>query len=158
MISAGVSTPKYRGTLGFNLSYQGFQFNAYLTYRYGSQLFNQTLLDRIENVDLVDNADKRVLTERWQQPGDQTFFKSISIAGSNTNASSRFLQGDNSLDMTSASLLYRFSDARIKRLGLRNLTMGFYMNDVFRISSIQVERGLDYPFARNFSLSLQTSF
>lgn len=158
MVSAGVSTPKYRGTFGFNIIYYGFQLNAYFSYRQGGQLFNQTLLDKIENVNLVDNADRRVLTDRWKQVGDIAYFKRMEIDGSRTKASSRFVQNDNSLDMTSASLLYRFEDAKVKRLGLRNFNVGFYMNDVFRLSSIKVERGLDYPFARNFSLSLQTSF
>ncbi|MBL1408881.1 SusC/RagA family TonB-linked outer membrane protein [Sphingobacterium faecale] len=158
MVSAGVSTPKYRGTFGFNITYYGFQLNAYFSYRQGGQLFNQTLLDKIENVNLVDNADRRVLTDRWKQVGDLAYFKRMEVDGSRTNASSRFVQNDNSLDMTSASLLYRFDDAKVKRFGLRNFNVGFYMNDVFRLSSIKVERGLDYPFARNFSLSLQTSF
>ena len=32
------------------------------------------------------------------------------------------------------------------------------MDDVFRASSVKVERGLDYPFARTYSFSLQTTF
>lgn len=158
MVAAGVSTPKYRGTLGFNMSYAGFQLNTYFSYRMGGQLFNQTLLERIENVNLVDNADRRVLTDRWKAPGDIASFKAISISGSNTNASSRFVQNDNTFEMTSASLLYRFDNAKVKQWGFRNLNFGLYMNDVFRLSKIKVERGLDYPFARNFSLSLQTNF
>lgn len=31
MVSAGVSTPKYRGIFGLNVAYQGFQFNVYFT-------------------------------------------------------------------------------------------------------------------------------
>lgn len=158
MVSAGVSTPKYRGSFGASMNYRGFQLTSYLSYRFGGQQFNQTLLNRIENVNLVDNADRRVLTDRWKNPGDIAYFKSIRINGANTNASSRFVQNDNTLEMTSMSLLYRFDPSKLRSLKLRQLSLGFYMNNLFRISSIAMERGLDYPFARSFSFSIQTGF
>lgn len=158
MISAGLSTPKLRGTFGFTVSYAGFNLTSYFSYRLGGQQYNSTLLNRIENVNLVDNADRRVLTERWINPGDVKFFKAITKEGASTRASSRFVQDESTVQMTSASLLYRFDPNKIKKYRLRSLNLGFYMNDLFRISSIQTERGLDYPFARTFSFSLQTSF
>ena len=33
-----------------------------------------------------------------------------------------------------------------------------YMNDIFRISNIKEERGIDYPFQRSFSLSIGLGF
>nr|WP_162988682.1 SusC/RagA family TonB-linked outer membrane protein [Pedobacter schmidteae] len=158
MVSAGVSLPKYRGSFGFNMAYKNFQLTSNFTYRLGGQQYNKTLVDRIENVDLVDNADKRVLTERWKQAGDIAYFKSISATGSRTNASSRFVQDDNTLEMSSFSLLYNFDRSKLKALRLRSLNFGFYMNNLFRFSSIQMERGIDYPFARSFSFSIQTGF
>lgn len=158
MVPAGVSTPKYRGNAGVSMIYNGFQLNAYFSYRFGGQMFNQTLLDRIENVNLVDNADKRVLTDRWKEPGDVSFFKTISVNGSSTNASSRFVQDDNSLELASVSLLYRLNQEQLKNSRFKQLSFGIYMNDVFRLSSISVERGIDYPFARSFSVSIQAGF
>jgi len=158
MIAAGIAVPKYRGSFGASMSYKGFQLTSYLSYRFGGQQFNQTLLNRIENVNLVDNADRRVLTDRWKNPGDVAYFKSISINGANTNASSRFVQDDNTLEMTSLSLLYRVDPSKLKAWNVKQLNLGFYMNNVFRLSSIAMERGLDYPFARSFSFSVQTSF
>lgn len=158
MISVGVSNPKYRGSFGTTVSYKGFQLTTYMSYRLGGKQFNQTLVDKIENVNLVNNADKRVLTERWRQPGDMAYFKRITVDGAATNASSRFVQNDNTLELTSASLLYRVDPSKLKSLRLRNLNIGLYTNNLFRLSSIQMERGTDYPFARSFSLSIQTSF
>lgn len=158
MVSAGVSNPKYRGSFGATMAYKGLQLTSYFSYRLGGQHFNQTLLDRLENVNLVDNADRRVLTQRWQQPGDIAYFKSIAINGASTNASSRFVQNDNTLEMTSLSLLYRIDPSKLKSLKLRNLNFGVYMNNLFRLSTIQMERGTDYPFARSFSFSIQTGF
>ncbi|WP_316841632.1 SusC/RagA family TonB-linked outer membrane protein [Pedobacter gandavensis] len=158
MVSFGVSNPKYRGSLGASMAYKGLQLTTYFSYRFGGQYFNQTLLNRIENVNLVDNADVRVLTERWKQAGDIAYFKSIAIAGAKTKASSRFVQDDNTLEMTSLSLLYRIDPSKLKSLKLRNLNFGVYANNLFRLSSIQMERGLDYPFTRSFSVSIQTGF
>jgi len=158
MVSVGVSNPKYRGSFGTSVSYKGFQLTTYMSYRLGGKQFNQTLVDKIENVNLVNNADRRVLTERWRQAGDLAYFKAITVDGSSTNASSRFVQNDNTLELTSASLLYRVDPSKLKSLRLRNLNIGLYMNNLFRLSTIEMERGTDYPFARSFSLSIQTGF
>lgn len=158
MRNFGVSEPKYRGTFGFSINYLGFQLNSYLSYQFGGQSYNQTLVNRVENVDLVYNADRRVLTDRWTKPGDIAAFKSIAINGSNTNASSRFVQDDRTLTMTSASLLYRINPKYLKFMKVRQLNVGAYTSNLFRISTIKMERGLDYPFAQNLSLSVQASF
>ena len=46
----------------------------------------------------------------------------------------------------------------MKKVGLKRLKVLFYMNDVFRASTVKQERGIDYPFARNFSVGLQARF
>lgn len=43
-------------------------------------------------------------------------------------------------------------------MGLERLKLTFYANDLFRLSTVKQERGLDYPFARNYSLGLQVTF
>ena len=37
-------------------------------------------------------------------------------------------------------------------------TGGILMNDIFRVSTIKQERGLDYPFARSFEFSISAAF
>ena len=41
---------------------------------------------------------------------------------------------------------------------LERLKASFYMNDVATLSSVKIERGTSYPFARTFSFSLQATF
>jgi hypothetical protein len=41
---------------------------------------------------------------------------------------------------------------------MKYLRAAFTMNDAWRWSSMQIERGIDYPFARSFTFSIQTSF
>jgi hypothetical protein len=41
---------------------------------------------------------------------------------------------------------------------MKNLRVALTLNDGWRWSSMQVERGIDYPFARSFTFSIQTMF
>jgi hypothetical protein len=42
-------------------------------------------------------------------------------------------------------------------MAMRNLRVAFTMNDIWRWSTMKAERGIDYPFARSFTFSIQTS-
>jgi hypothetical protein len=41
---------------------------------------------------------------------------------------------------------------------MERMRLQFYMNDIAQWSSIKIERGLNYPFARNMSFSLTATF
>ena len=41
---------------------------------------------------------------------------------------------------------------------METLRFSFYMNDVYTWSSIRIERGTSYPFARSFNFSLSATF
>lgn len=60
----GNRLPKLRGTFGFNFNLKGFSLNSSFAYRLGGQVYNQTLVDKVENVDMQYNVDKRVLSDR----------------------------------------------------------------------------------------------
>ena len=41
-------------------------------------VINRTLADKVEGVDILnENGDRRILTERWKEPGDLAAFKKI---------------------------------------------------------------------------------
>jgi hypothetical protein len=103
------------------------------------------------------NVDSRVLEQRWKQPGDHTFFKNITDL-TDTYVSSRFVQKDNLIELQSLYLSYDFNPASIRRLGLQNLRLAATANDIFRASTIQVERGINYPFARSLTFSYRVHF
>ncbi|GGH61773.1 SusC/RagA family TonB-linked outer membrane protein [Filimonas zeae] len=160
---AGDTRANVEGTMGTNFELRGIGLNVFFRYRIGGQAFNQTLIDRVENIDVANNnVDRRVSEARWMKPGDHTFFKGITtpdgIATGNTFASSRFVQNDNLLSCESLSLYYRFTDRLNKRLHVQNTRVSFYMRELFRFSSIKRERGIDYPFSQSFTLQLQTTF
>ena len=162
-VIVGDGIPKLSGNMGTNLTYKGFQFGAYFSYQLAAKQYNQTLADYVENADIGYNVDKRVFLDRWKKPGDITFFKGLTdISGNSvtsiTNATSRFMQKNNYINFTSISLGYMFSNKLFGNLGLKNTRISVQGNNILQLSTIQVERGLSYPFARNFTINLNTSF
>ncbi|TDQ11153.1 SusC/RagA family TonB-linked outer membrane protein [Pedobacter metabolipauper] len=160
----GDATPKFRGNIGTNLEIDGIGFNIYLAFNVGGDTYNQTLVDRVENVNVNQyNVDRRVAESRWQKPGDVSLYRAIvNYAGTTsppiTYVTSRFVQKNNFIAGESASLYYRFSNQLNKRLGLQNTKVTLFTSDVFRLASIKRERGLDYPFSRSYTIQLQTTF
>jgi hypothetical protein len=170
-VVVGDKMPKVSGTWGINGEYKGWGLNMAFRYMYGAQLYNQTLIDRVENVDMSYNVDKRVLSSTWQKPGDVKPFKALgSVEIQNpdgtwtrkyirTQPSDRFVQDRNELSLASLNLSFDFYRYKfIKQLGMERLRCAFYTNDVFMLSSISVERGLSYPFSRKFSFAVQATF
>ena len=68
--------------------------------------------------------------------------------------SSRFIQKDNTLSLESFRVGYEFDTDVARKIGASSLRLNAYMNDIFRISTIKMERGTSYPFSRSISLSL----
>ena len=149
--------PKLSGAFGFNLRWRNWTLYTTMALRYGGQAYNSTLVS-IENVNLeYNNADVRTLTDRWLAPGDKATLKSIKNRTYTTRPTSRFVQDDNTLTMSSLSLGYEFDSALVKRAGIDAVRLQFNAEDLFTLSSIRQERGTTYPFARTFSLSLNVT-
>ncbi len=151
------ATPKLEGYFGGSVYFRGFTINCSLYTRFGGYEYNQTLVDRVENADPRYNVDQRVLTDRWKQPGDIAKYKNIADLGT-TYVSDRFIEKDNLLELRSVYLSYDFGQNVLKPLHMRNLRAAITLNDIWRTSSIAIERGIDYPFARSFTMSFQANF
>lgn len=159
-VQVGIARPKLEGIFGTSLMIKGFSANVDFRYRYGGQAFNYALYNKVENTSpssIRFNQDKRALYDRWQRPGDVSEFVGISLTRT-TPMSSRFVEDDNSIELESVRVGYEFNTARMQNTPFKSLRLNAYMNNVFRISTIKTERGLDYPFARSVSLSLSVSF
>ena len=157
MVPVGDMTTKVEGTFGGSLYYGNWVAEVRFYTKGGGDLYNQTLVDRVENADPRYNVDSRVLESRWKQPGDHALYKDIADQGS-TRTSSRFVQRDNVVELKSVYLGYNIPMAVAKRYKMNNLRCSVNMNDVWRTSTIDAERGIDYPFARTFTFSLSTQF
>ena len=165
-VIGGCTDPKVEGTFGTLFSWKGLQLSATFRYRMGGQMYNQTLVDKVQDIDPRYNADARALTARWQKPGDIVRFAAFArdpVVGVLdlqvvTRPTSRFIEDYNYLEMSTLNLSYEFDNKNLKRYGIQRLKLLFYMNDVFHTSTVKIERGTNYPYARNFSLGLQARF
>ncbi|MDD5895847.1 MAG: SusC/RagA family TonB-linked outer membrane protein [Prevotellaceae bacterium] len=163
-VIGGCTDPAVEGTFGTTLSYKGFQLNATFRYRIGGQMYNQTLVDKVQDIDPRYNCDVRALTERWQKPGDIARYTAFiyETEGVNikqqTRPTSRFVEDYNYLTMSTLNLSYEFDNRNLLKYGIQRLKLLFYMNDVFYTSTVKMERGTDYPYARNFSVGLNVRF
>ncbi|MDR0823832.1 MAG: SusC/RagA family TonB-linked outer membrane protein [Prevotella sp.] len=154
-------TPKIQGVFGVTFRYKKFLANVNLRYSLGGYNFNSALFSKVENIlgsNVIYNQDRRALYDRWKNPGDIAEFKNIEI-GTSTPISSRFIQRDNYLRGESAKLSYDFSqDKWIRSLALKDLKVSLSLNDLFTLSTMKQERGIDYPFQRAVSLGVSARF
>lgn len=165
LVAAGDATIKYRGNFGFTGEWENIGMSLTMSYYAGGQMYNYTLVDRVENADISGNVDKRVLTGRWQEAGQEALYKLLgtyTVEGVSTQevtrATTRFVQNYNQLNFGSLSLYYEFPTEMISKLKMQRLRASWYINNFATISSIDIERGLTYPFSRTMSFALSATF
>lgn len=155
----GDSRPRWTGAVNSNFLYAGFALNFSINYNYGADLYNSTLLNRVEAVDARNNVDRRAYDLGWTGPGSVSPYRRIT-AGSPTptKLTSRFVQRDNNIQLSSVNLSYQFKTPFVKRLGLQNLTVSATTTNLANFSTIEIERGTDNPFAREYTFGLSARF
>ena len=149
-VEVGDMNPKLKGYFNSNLTWKGFNLYMNFSYEYGAKQYNSTLAQKVEGADPYTNADTRVLYDRWKQPGDVSMFRRIDDT-STVYQSTRLMQKNNFLNMSSLSLSYDIPREFLNRYYLERCKLLFSMTDLFRISTIKQERGTSYPFARTMS-------
>ena len=166
----GDELPKFQGTAGLSFEWRGFGGNASFRFQYGAKLYNSTLVEKVENADLNSNVDKRLYDGVWR-PGDEGKVKPYRapryqdpetgfwVTAERTQPTSRFVQKRNEFSLSNLSLYYDFyRHAFLKKCGMERLKVSAYASELFMLSSIEVERGTSYPFARSFNFSLSVTF
>ena len=158
-VVCGDTQPKYQGSFGLSARWRSWEANCSFSYKLGGQTYNSTLVDKVENVDVRNwNVDERVLTERWNTPGQVAQFKSIAD-NSTTKPTSRFVEDYNELAFSVITIGYDFSRLPfIRRSPLEYLKLSATMNDIGWLSTVKKEWGLSYPRARTFSFTLSARF
>ena len=157
----GSSEPLWRGNFRTMVMWHNFTFNASFGYHWGGKLYNSTLRDRVEVTRQTigsQNVDSRVLSERWAQPGDNTFFRNFND-NYTPHATSRYVFDDRVLQLQSISLQYRWnSDWLHKVTHLESAVFAINASDLFYWSSVKYERGTSYPYARNVQGTVTLTF
>jgi TonB-linked SusC/RagA family outer membrane protein len=155
----GNTEPWGQGSFGLNTQYKRWSFYTTFLYEFGGDRYNQTLVNEVENVDLINsNADRRVVTDRWVKIGDVTPLKDIREGLIITRSTSRFVQKNNFVRFNSLSLGYDFDHAKLKKYGVNMLKLQCNMNDIALFSTIRREMGTSYPFARTVTFTFNIAF
>jgi len=152
-IIIGDTKPDVEGNIISNMNWKGFNLYMQFRYEYGAKTYNSTLATKVEGSNPRRNADRRVLYERWKEPGDEVIFKRIGDT-SPTYQTTRLVQDNNLFSLQSLSISYTLSREYCKKLNLDRLKFTASTTDLFRFSTIKRERGTYYPFARTFSIGL----
>ena len=158
IVVCGDTSPKAQGSFGINVGWKGFYLNTNFLFQWGGENYNETLLQKVEEADIENsNVDRRVLTQRWQHPGDVAPYYDMKSTVK-TQPTSRFVQKNNYLSFSSLSLGYDFEQKVVQKLHLTSLGLRFNANDLARWSTIREERGTSYPYAKNYSFTLSLGF
>lgn len=159
-VVVGNTEPKFNGAFGVNLTYREWSLFASFLYEWGGQEYNQTLVDRVENAAIErGNVDLRVLTDRWQKPGDVAQFKNIKDSKLTTLPTSRFVQDKSYIRLSALTLSYDFKREWIRKyLGMNMLRLEASSSDFINWNSIRQERGLSYPKSWKVNFSIKAQF
>lgn len=159
-VVVGSTASKLEGVFGVSMYYKQFSASLNLRYALGRKVFASALYNKVENISeesMYYNLDKRALYDRWKQPGDMARFKAIDNFES-TPMSSRFVVDDNVISGESISLGYETAAKWLRSIKAEGASIRLYMNDIFRLASFKEERGIEYPFSRSVSLSVDIRF
>jgi TonB-linked SusC/RagA family outer membrane protein len=153
--------PDIEGVIGTSVRYKKISMSFGMRYSMGAYTYNTALFNKVENIssaNTVYNQDKRALYDRWQKPGDVKQFKKIGL-GDLTPTSSRFIQKNDFLRGESGKITWDFTGDRwLKFIRLKDLNVSLSFSDIFQLTSIQVERGIDYPFQRAVTMNISARF
>ncbi len=154
----GLMQPKINGRLSSNLSYKNVRLNVGFSFRLGASVYNSTLASKVETNDLTRNVDARVYDDRWRQPGDVVPYKGLDT-DLVTYMSSRFVQEERTLSLSSLSIDYRVPQKLVKKfINMSRLNLSYSTNDLLYFSTIKKERGTGYPFASRHNISISMGF
>lgn len=153
----GDTQPLFNGTFNTSLYWKGFSVYALFDIRMGGYIYNTTRASKVEGSNPKYNADQRVFDDRWKQPGDIAMYKNIADS-STPRQTDRFAEKENTLNLGTLNFTYDFSQSLCKRIHLRNLRCGINFTDIFRISSVKIERGTDYLYSKGFEINVSAIF
>ena len=109
----GDEMPKFQGTGGISFEWKGIGGNASFTFQYGAQMYNTTLVQKVENANLSDNVDARLFDGVWRpgeggvKPYRAPRYRDPSTGNwvtPETKPTSRFVQDRNEFALTNLSL------------------------------------------------------
>lgn len=156
-VMLGNSAPKIRGNQLLDVFYKDFSLFIASRYSVGGDIYNYTLVNRVEGIDPKKNVDRRVFEDRWKNKGDVSFYRDIKDF-TTPNISSRFIQTENYFTISNISLRYNDRRNWLKKFKIVSLSYQIAVTDLVRLTNVEYERGTAYPFEKSITGSLRITF
>ena len=134
MVYLGNSNPKCNGGFGFTLFYGRFSLNTGFNFRMGNKIIN---LARANYESMRSNTNQSYATTwRWRKNGDETVIPRAltNVSGYesyNSLPSDRYVENGNYLRLQYVQLRYEFNPQKLKKYGIRQLTLSASANNVW---------------------------
>ncbi len=162
LVLLGDSQPKFNCTFNTTFSWKGWSLIVGFGAKWGGKQINSTELGKGENINLSANLDRRVLEYGWKHVGDQARYKNQWGATSrdiSTVVCSDFVHKDNVFSCNNINIHYTVPSDWLKRhTPFEGLSISADLSDIFYFSTIERERGIDYPFSINPNFSISCTF
>lgn len=172
-----VSTPKFNGAIGTNLTWKGFTLNANFTFATGAMIYNGQRAGALDR-DCGRNSQPPMKLKdgwsRWEKPGDIATHPQL-IDGGNHGAdreSTRYLENGDYFKLKSLSLAYSFPKRWLEPLGVKSANLSVGGENLFTITSFSGQDPeilysseyngsageFGYPTVRRFTVGLSVQF
>lgn len=155
--NAGDTQPKFSGSFRSSVNWKGWNLSVYFDYTLGGYIYNFTRATKVEGLNPIYNADQRVFSDRWKQPGDVALYRDIADSSA-PRMTDRFVEKENTLNLTSINFGYEFPREICSKFYANSLWIGINVKDIVRFSTVKIERGTVYPYSRGFELNLNVTF
>ncbi|TXH23008.1 MAG: SusC/RagA family TonB-linked outer membrane protein [Chitinophagaceae bacterium] len=156
-VVVGDFQPDMLGTVFSVLNYKRFSMAAYFSYYVNQYIYNTTRATKVEGSDPIYNADYRVFSDRWKKPGDIALYRDIADK-SLPYQTTRFVEKENTFSLSRLNIAYDIEPQFLSKLRISKAAVGVSMNELFRLSTVKIERGTDYLFSRGVELNLNIIF
>lgn len=156
-VVVGNTNPKLEGSISTSLRWRKLSLYAGFSYTFGGDIYNITRAEKIENINVDINVDRRAFTERWNRPGDLVLYlkPGESSVGRHTE---RFVERKNELYFSTLNISYDLTTAWLNKIGIKRLALGVGFNDIGRLSTVKYERGVGYPYMRGYNFTISPTF
>lgn len=156
-VAVGNSQPKVNGRLGTSFRWKGLNVDLGFGCRLGGKKLNSTLLNKIENGNIIYNMDRRNSTLRWRKPGDVAAYKNLGSSLPSI-ANDMFVFTEYTFTFNSANITYQLPREWIAPFKMQNLSLTASLTDIFYLSNIEQERGTSYPYTIKPTFSVSCTF
>lgn len=156
-IVVGDLLPKASGTFYTIASYKRITVAAYFNFTLGQYIYNTTRATQVEGSDPRFNADYRVFNDRWKNPGDIALYRDIADR-STPRQTTRFVEKENTVALSRLNFSYELGQRFVKKIGMSKASLGMSVNDLFRASTVKIERGTSYLYSRGMDFNLNIMF